>query len=165
MFWVKIRYFFNILNRTSILFEWFVAKLQYFQLLWIKTRYFSNHFECFEWISNKFRTFSAEIRYFSNVLGRNYILFECSLTNTILVERFAQKFDTFRVFWDQNQILIHCFEQNFDNFWMICSKITLFSNILSKKSILFKCFGSNKDTFRVFCVQIWIFRMFWVIIQ
>ena len=113
------------------------------------------------WVNiNKFQMFSAEIRYFSNALGRYYILFECSLTNTILVERFAIKFDTFRVFWGQNQILIHCFEQNFDNFRMICSKITLFSNILSKNSILFECFGSKKIHFECFAYKYESFECF-----
>ena len=89
--------------------------------------------------------FSAKIRYFSNVLGSNYILFECSLTDTILVERFAQKFNTFLVFWGIKLDTFQYFQENFDNFRLICSKITLFSNILSKNSILFECLGSLKN--------------------
>ena len=49
----------------------------------------------------------------------------------------------------QNQILFQCFEHNFDTFRLICSTITLFSNILDGNSILFKWF-QQKRIYRYF---------------
>ena len=49
----------------------------------------------------------------------------------------------------QNQILFQCFEHNFDTFRLICSTITLFSNIWDGNSILFKWF-QQKRIYRYF---------------
>ena len=86
MLWSKIRYFSNVLFQNQILFKCFEIKWETntFRAIelqaWIHSivlRRNSTLLECFGLRLHTFQMFCVEIRYISNVLFWNFILFEC----------------------------------------------------------------------------------------
>ena len=81
-----------------------------------------------------FSIFLGDTRYFSNVLERNQINFEC----------FEYKYETFQMF---------CTEIR-NKFQMFCFEIRYFSNVSGQEQILFNCFGYKHEVFRIFSIKI-----------